>query len=304
MHALGEWGWPGPAFLPAGLTPAPGGPGLRHHEGTEGRMPGMDSRQCWVLGLGMLLVAACTGTPERGTRGHLELDSATNACRHRPELCARLAGEQAVIPLARTVKAVRTGHAALRVLDEATRALIETELKHCADQARTQVLEERFGGKSPTSQQCNELVQHEGRRMTRAMQLGCVMHEVALRCARKALDTLRPGGFSLEQRYRYTHDSQKLELVSNEEARSLLRQGCGDELIGTLVPDVVIHEGDPLQVQAIYDFKFPCVNSDRPPRWREYTPGHPYHPFSQGELYREALGAEVRRVVPRLGVIR
>jgi hypothetical protein len=256
--------------------------------------------------LGLLLVAACTGTPDRGTRGRLELDSATNACRQRPELCAQLAGEQAVVP-ARALKvvgsAVRTGTAALRVLDEATRVLIEAELKKCVDKARTQVLEERFGGKSPTAQQCNEQIEHDGRRMTRAMQLGCVMHEVALKCARKALDTLRPGGFSLEQRYRYTRDSQKLVLVSDEEARSLLRQRCGDELIGTLVPDIVIHEGNPLQVQAIYDFKFPCVNSDRPPRWREYSPGHPYHPSSQGELYREALGAEVRRVIPRLGVI-
>jgi hypothetical protein len=200
--------------------------------------------------------------------------------------------------------AVRTGAAALRVLEAATAALIERKLARCAEEARSKVLTERLEGRSPTAQECNALVDDgPGKRITLAMQLGCAMHEVALRCAREELNRLRPGGFSLEQRYRYTREPRKLETVSEEEARALLRRGCGDELIGTLVPDVVIHDGDPLEVLAIYDFKFPCANSDRPPRWREYNPGHPYHPSSQGEIYREALGAEVRRVVPRLGVI-
>jgi len=270
----------------------------------------MNSRPCRVvLGLGLLLVAACAGTPERGPRGHLELDSATSACRQRPELCTHLAGEQAVVPIARSLKvvgsAVRTGISAVRVLDAAAAALIEQKLVRCAEEARSKVLAERLDGRSPTARECNALVEDiPGRRITLAMQLGCAMHEVALRCAREELNRLRPGGFSLEQRYRYTRESRKLEAVSENEARALLRQGCGDELIGTLVPDVVIHEGDPLEVLAIYDFKFPCANSDKAPPWRVYSKGHPYHPSSQGDMYQEALGAQVRRVIPRLGIVR
>jgi hypothetical protein len=37
---------------------------------------------------------------------------------------------------------------------------------------------------------------------------------------------------------------------------------------GTLEPDVVIHTGDPLQVQAVYDFKFRCVGFDKKPERR------------------------------------
>lgn len=272
-------------------------------------MAGTGSRLCpVVLSVSLLLVVACTGTPDRGTRGRFEFDSATSACRQRPELCARIAGEEAVVPAVRPLQVVastvRAASTALRVLDVATAAVLERKLAQCADEARSQVLAERRDGKSPSAQECNEVVEDtSGRRMTLAMQLGCAMHEVALRCARQELDRLRPGGFSLEQRYRYTRKSRKLEVVSEEEARALLRQGCGDELIGTLVPDVVIHEGDPLQMLAIYDFKFPCVNSDRPPRWRDYPEGHPYYLSTQGDIYREAFGAAVKRVVPRLGVI-
>ena len=94
-----------------------------------------------------------------------------------------------------------------------------------------------------------------------------------------------------------------MSLVSNEEARSLLRSGCGDELTGTLVPDVVIHSGDPLLAQAVYDFKFPCVNGDQLPSSRKYPPGHLYQNATQESMYRQALQTDVRRVVPRLGSV-
>ena len=92
--------------------------------------------------------------------------------------------------------------------------------------------------------------------------------------------------------------------VTSEEAQSLLRQGRGSELRGTLVPDVVIHSGNPLRVEAVYDFKFPCVNSDKIPPWRRYPPGHPYADFTQGDIYLEAWGSNPARVVQRQGVIR
>ena len=68
--------------------------------------------------------------------------------------------------------------------------------------------------------------------------------------------------------------------------------------------DVVLHDGNPLNVEDVYDFKFPCVNTATAPPWRVYPDGHPYEKLSQGEMYEEALQVEPARVVPRLGVIR
>jgi hypothetical protein len=95
-----------------------------------------------------------------------------------------------------------------------------------------------------------------GRTVTVAMQQGLEKHALALQCAQKSLDKLMPGRFSLEQRYRYDRTTRRKQLVSREEARALLRQGCGEQLKGTLVPDVVIHSGNPLEVLAVYDYKF------------------------------------------------
>ncbi|QSQ26828.1 hypothetical protein JY651_18760 [Pyxidicoccus parkwayensis] len=258
----------------------------------------------------MLLIAACAGTPDRGTPGHYAFDSATSKCEQQPLLCARMVGEETVIPLARTMETVastvRTGVAVLRIFEETTKAVVEKELTACAEQARSKVLLDHFDGGSPTPRECNEVVEESGsgRRITRAMQLGCLMHEVALACTREALRKRIPGRFSLEQRYRYDRATRTLALMSAEETRSLLRLRCGEELRGTLVPDVVIHSGNPLEAQAIYDFKFPCANSSELPLSRPYPQGHPYGGDTQETIYQEALGAEVWRVVPRWGVIR
>ncbi|NMO20694.1 hypothetical protein [Pyxidicoccus fallax] len=258
----------------------------------------------------MVLMVACAGTPDRSPRGPYRLDSATQACTKRPELCARMVGEEALVPTARTVgvvaSAAKTGVVVLRVLDVATRDRVEEALVNCAEYARSKVLLDHLNGVPPTAKQCGEFVEDpaSGRRITRAMLLGCLMHEEALACTREALDERLPRRFSLEQRYRYDPASGAVHPVSAEEAHSLLRRGCGYELKGTLVPDVVIHLGEPHQVQSIYDFKFPCVSSDDIPRWREYEAGHPYYPFNQGNMYEKAFGSEVFRVVPRIGIVR
>jgi hypothetical protein len=136
------------------------------------------------------------------------------------------------------------------------------------------------------------------------MQLGQEMHTVALRCAAEGLNERLPDRFSLEPCYRYDKQTGRITLVSPEERRALLRQGRSCELVGSLVPDVVIHLGDPLRAQAVYDFKFPCVNSDVPARWRVYPKEHPHADKTQQEMYREALNVNtVSRVLPRLGVI-
>ncbi len=140
--------------------------------------------------------------------------------------------------------------------------------------------------------------------MTWAMQLGVEMHEEALKCAGERLGKLRPGRFSLEQRYRYDSREGRWKLVSREEERLLEETGNVGELLGSLQPDLVIHAGDPLTVQEVYDFKFPCVNTDKHPEWNPYPKGHPYAGMDQGEVYGKVLAKKPARVVPRLGVIR
>jgi hypothetical protein len=130
------------------------------------------------------------------------------------------------------------------------------------------------------------------------------MHQIALKCAKERLDTLRPGGFSLEPRYRYDSKTGQTKQVRDEDAAALRESGNGGELQGTLVPDVGIHPGNPLHAQAIYDFKFQCVHTDDGLQWEMYPPRHPHHPLDQGEMYNKALGAPAARVAPRHGVLR
>ncbi|MFL5353599.1 hypothetical protein [Archangium sp.] len=181
-------------------------------------------------------------------------------------------------------------------------------MKKCADQADEQVNRKQFGGKSPSRSQCQEEVEQDpcdrNRRLTRAMQLGREKHRLALQCTAEKLGGLIPGRFSLEQRYRGDPRTGKKELVSPEEARTLLQQGCGDELAGTIVPDVVIHSGDPLEILAVYDFKFPCPETNSP-TWRAYEQG-PFAGSTQGKIYFAILNivpnlvAPLREIIPWL----
>jgi hypothetical protein len=134
------------------------------------------------------------------------------------------------------------------------------------------------------------------------MTLGTEKHEVALRCIQERLSELRPGGFSIEQRYRFDRKSNQTSLLSEKEAQALLRQGHGDQLKGTVRPDIVIHTGNPLQAQAVYDLKFPCPGRNEA-KWNEYPKDHPHFPLHQGEVYKRALRVAPVRVAPGWGLV-
>lgn len=250
----------------------------------------------------VLLLACHAGVAIRGAPSHYaqSLDSASSSCRTQPWLCARMAGEETVVPQGaqRLAEFGASALGAAAVLDNYQRSLIEQDLTDCANQARTKVLLEHMDGRSPTPAECLERGNFGGKVRTRAQYFGEEMHKAALECAGLKLNELRPGGFSLEPRYRY----DKATFISEEEAQSLLRQRRGDELRGTLRPDVVIHSGGPLQVRAVYDFKFPCADSGRPTPWTRYTEG-PNQGFDQKQVYWTALKVEPFRVVPWLGIL-
>ncbi|MBZ4423390.1 hypothetical protein K8638_43895, partial [Myxococcus sp. RHST-1-4] len=77
----------------------------------------------------------------------------------------------------------------------------------------------------------------------------------------------------------------------------MLRNG-GKELVGSVVPDVVIHTGEPTQVQRVYDFKFPCPESN-PSTWRKYPGGNPIGARHQGDAYMKTFGVRPSRITPK-----
>ncbi|AKJ08240.1 hypothetical protein ATI61_12629 [Archangium gephyra] len=258
------------------------------------------ARQKWaVLALGALLMGC-------GSAGYA-VDSATSACRQNPQYCALVAGEETVVPTAlRGGAEVASVAATLRVLTPETRSSIEQALVECVEWAHSEVNRQRFGGKSPSREQCGEELPGAdpcGKKVTRAMQLGTEKHALARQCVEQKLNARIPGRFSLDQRYRYDPRTGQKQLVSPEEARALRQRGCGDELEGTIVPDVVIHSGDPLEVLAVYDFKFPCPISNTP-SWNRYPEGHPYSDSNQGAIYKKILGVGPHLVAPIWRIIR
>ncbi|HEX5749904.1 MAG TPA: hypothetical protein VFZ09_26975 [Archangium sp.] len=247
-----------------------------------------------VLALSALLMGC-------GSAGYA-VDSATSACQQNPQYCALVAGEETVVPTAiRGGAEVASVAATLRVLAPETRSSIEQALVECVEWAHGEVNRQRFGGQSPSREQCREELPGAdpcGKKVTRAMQLGTEKHALARQCVEQKLNARIPGRFSLDQRYRYDPRTGQRQLISREEARTLLQQGCGEELKGTIVPDVVIHTGNPLEVLAVYDFKFPCPISN-PPDWREYANGS-----LQGDTYRQILGVGPDLVAPIWKIIR
>jgi hypothetical protein len=265
------------------------------------------TQAAWMLSVSVLL-GACASAPSHGSASSYQFDTVTNACRTSPANCAAMAGRDVTLETAHAAATIgATVSVMVKALEVSKRVSIEEALVRCANLARSEVLirhREEFRAPSPSAEECTQWVKDaRGRKVTQAMKLGVEMHAVALRCAEEMLGTLRPGGFSLEPRYRHDPRTGGTKWVSPEEARALEQSGNGGELLGTLVPDVVIHVGDPLQVQAVYDFKFPCVNTDEPPRWGQYPDGHPYEDLNQGEVYEKVLGPKPARIVPRLGVV-
>lgn len=259
----------------------------------------------WMF-VGCLLLGACVSTPGRGVPSHYAQDSLSTQCLRNPAYCATAAGrELAQGPVQTVGAAVASGAVVVAALDDARKHAIQTALEQCADLARTEVLLNHrgtFGGLVPNAGECRSMTaDRTGRSVTWAIRLGLEMHEVAMRCAEMQLGKLRPGGFSLKQRYRFNRKTKEKSLISPEEIQELLRQG-GEQLKGTLEPDVVIHTGDPLLVLVVYDFKFPCVDFGREPQWRKYPKGHPYADMTQEQIYKEAFGPDVHPIGPRKGI--
>ncbi|REG15372.1 hypothetical protein ATI61_12648 [Archangium gephyra] len=253
---------------------------------------------CWLLG-------ACASTPGREAPRQYALDSLSASCLKNPLYCATVSGREVATGPVQTVGAAVASAAAVgHALTHEMKTSIQEEMEECADKARTEVLSRlkgAFEGLVPKAAECKAMtVDAQGRSVTWAIRLGLEMHEVALACAQAKLGE-RGLKFSLKPRYRFNLETKEKSLITPEEKAELLRQG-GEELKGTLEPDVVIHTGDPLQVLVVYDFKFRCVGFEKNPEWRRYPVGHRYAGQLQGDIYRQAFGPEVHLIGPRKGM--
>jgi len=268
-------------------------------------MPHHFVRRWGGLVAGCLLLGACASTPGREAPRSYALDSLRASCLKNPFYCATASGgEVATGPVQTVGAAVASAAAVGHALSPETKTSSREVLKECANNARTEVLSRHkgaFKGLVPKAAECKAMtVDAGGRSVTWAIRLGLEMHEVALACAQAKLSGMGLK-FSLEPRYRFNRETKEKSLISPEEKAELLRQG-GEKLKGTLEPDLVIHTGDPLQVLAVYDFKFRCVDFDTAPTWREYPLGHVYEGSTQGDIYREAFGPDVKLIGPGEGV--
>jgi len=268
------------------------------------------------------------------------LDSATSACERFPAQCIAQVGEEGVLPegqmpalrlvhsvrepasataspsLWQIIKTFATASAVTATKDvprnpgpytEADQAEIGKVLAECADMARSEVLFRRNGDKSPSPEKCKEKVATDnyGGAVTNAMRWGEEMHVLATDCAEAVLSRLRPGGYAIEATYQFDPANGSVHYLTDEALELLLKEGRQAELIGSIRPDVVIHTGNPMDVQDVFDFKFPCVNLDDIPRWPTYKSG-PYQLQRQGDVYKRLLklAIQVARVFPRRGVFR
>ncbi|NMO21102.1 hypothetical protein HPC49_40185 [Pyxidicoccus fallax] len=199
-----------------------------------------------------------------------------------------------------TVRAVQVAAAgkAWAELEESERLGIEAILVECARWADAEVNQREFGGRGPTKAECAEQVAGTAETpVTRGMRLGSAKHARAMQCVEEKLGAAYPGRFSQNQRYRLHPETRQLERITHEKELEMLRKGGGD-LLGSVVPDVIIHTGNPLQVQWVYDFKFPCPE-DNPTSWRRYPHGNPLKALHQGDAYHKVFGLQPSRVTPQ-----
>ena len=138
-------------------------------------------------------------------------------------------------------------------LDEAEVARVEAVLARCAREADFQVNEREYGqGKSPSDIECDRVVRQtkDGEKVTRAMELGTLKHNMAFACIERELGREFADHVTREPRYGKQPPGD--------------RYGLTDEGAGSLVPDVVLHMGGNANaVQFLYDFLFPCTSSSK-----------------------------------------
>jgi hypothetical protein len=258
--------------------------------------------------LSSLLLCACATSPVRpgaSPHGELRFDSDSVARVRYAGLSrtAAISTTTSSIPLVVGSTVVIATPVVLAILQSQDKAgELQERLLECARLAERQANFPLFGNRPPTREECGEELVVDGcaEPITRAMLLGRQKHVIALACARDVLEKLWPRPFSIEQRYRYYSHARVIQSIDRAKEQQLIKEGCAEELRGSIKPDIVLHaDYNLLQAALILDFKFPCPPSN-PPRWTQYhKKTSAQGDLNQGELYKEALGGEALIISPQ-----
>lgn len=260
-------------------------------KGSRGEWAGQCPGGALLALIVLVLQASCaTGGAFRSepprTRYAQSMNSAVDGCVRTPGCVAAAPGEEAVIPWAsRVVETVRTVVTVKEFLDDMALRRIEKILVECAQEADSQVNEREYGpGRYPDDAECSRMVRNkDGEKVSRAIELGEMKHEVAFACVRRRLFTDYPDNISIEPQYGWDETLQKYVLTRIWK--------------DSLKPDIVLHFArDPSQVQCVFDFKFPCVAAKK---------GRPLGPDELAQLakYDKLRGTCPSAIVtPQLGI--
>jgi hypothetical protein len=236
----------------------------------------------------------CTGSPEMARAAE-----ATGAVGRTPSLTLKATAAGLIVSMAG--QTVRIGSAEQRGTELAADLLakVEAAIVRCVRRADQQVNDYHFHGKSPDWDICQQV--KVGDRTTWAAYLGLFKHEQAWPCLREALDKLLPRkNYRLRPRFYVGPKTGRWEHMPEEMMSQILSREGWSGLRGTIEPDIVILDENGFIVH-VYDLKFPCPESN-PARWETYGEGERWEYWSQGELYKKALGIEPGLVSPRWGV--
>ncbi|CAM4517248.1 hypothetical protein [Corallococcus exiguus] len=149
----------------------------------------------------------------------------------------------------KAVRAAASAGATMKLLEAADVARIEHLLVECAKEADFIVNEREYGqGKYPDDKECFRVVGHDkdGKPIWRQAELGKLKHAVAFACVQREVRRLFPDNVSIEPRYGTSPTSGGPTMTNIWK--------------GSKKPDIVLHAtGQPLQIQCVFDLKFPCT---------------------------------------------
>lgn len=212
------------------------------------------------------------------------------SCALNPVCGAPTASGEAFVPAVRTwvetAEAIQGLLTLKDFLDEAEVAHIEEILIQCAKEADAQINNREYPKEGyPSDPECDRVVRYtsQGKKLTRAMELGTMKHEVAFACVERKIGKDVSAYVTREPRYGKTPPGQDYTLTTDGS--------------GSLVPDLVLHlKNNANTIQLLYDFLFPCTSRSKSDPLASWVKLDKYRPLADDG--RRAL------VTPQLGISR
>ncbi|WP_257458369.1 hypothetical protein [Archangium lipolyticum] len=179
------------------------------------------------------------------------------------------------------------------------RSKLERAIEQCVRRADREVNDYHFNGRSPSRELCQQL--KVGEQTTWAAYLGLFKHEQSWPCLRKALDELLPKkNYLLHPRFRRDGQTDRWEFLDEQMVKKIVSEQGWKGLTGSIEPDIVILDEKSFIIH-VYDLKFPCPETNVA-TWTKYK-NNTWKEWSQGDLYKIALGVIPRLASPREGVV-